>query len=1000
MITRFLSLGNIMVVSSAVRRGAYWHLLEAYNHCSAYSRHIEAVLHGVSQRMGLTALSVLFEAYASQLAYSIRLVEGDILRFPPRLLGYRNRKECAEATFRAFTPTNILNEGQALFEAHCRVVQKSITEGIRDCFGDIIGYQIVLWTDEPRGKNLESLLQQSTYNDEDLNSSLTQNVDAIVESILRTLGDRVLPKGAIDVVDTLQDIDNALQVIDKTGQCALSFRALTRYRKLDDFEAHAPNLPAFPAETVLQALGWLEARVPDTDVRAITYHVLHGLFADIQHSPLVNEQLRLINAMSLWISIHNQEFDDATLLHTVIHGATSLLEQSDLARSAQSILEWAFVHYRKTKAKDVRDPRFPDVLIRICCLAHDYASNSRDRPVAEMGQDLLRWIDDQALALSQVGALRNQITRALPAWPHPPSPQLAELYETITSETLSAVLSDHRIASNKFRLVRRLRDHAPLEKDDDDQFAKADFWRLKECIPSIDQLQYGDIDAFAALLVMHKGRISSFGAEQHNTSSIRSKHIRGMRKKTVSAEDPATAARGAIVFALLTMLEGPIASQVHVAYHTLRLITSVFASSDAIQSHVWPAEYRMELQYLKTYRRPPKTRPARDLLELLASENYLGSASDFPKWIASITVLISDILSVEDAFYAQLSSILQTDEDLAGQILPVLVHTVLQAERSRDYVPDLSSRTLLSNYFTSILTSDRASVPCLRSIVDIVLHLRHFSPHSPDALAYDKWLDIDFTLLARNAIACGAYTTALLFLELASEYGDSTPHDESAEQILYEIYSHIDEPDGFYGIKTKDLHQFLIKRFHHEKQWEKAFRFHGAALEAGSIRAGEAEGLLKAFHSFGFNHLAIDTLQTSSVAANGSSSSSAMNYRLGWRTETWDLPDLDERAPGASLYLALRAIYRERDSHVIDNIVRRTLFEEMGRLRTLGSENFAEIREITQEIMCLSQIAQWRHSSMQGRLALKNTSIGQWDEFVRIDRDFEYVPKNLLSACI
>ncbi len=44
-----------------------------------------------------------------------------------------------------------------------------------------------------------------------------------------------------------------------------------------------------------------------------------------------------------------------------------------------------------------------------------------------------------------------------------------------------------------------------------------------------------------------------------------------------------------------------------------------------------------------------------------------------------------------------------------------------------------------------------------------------------------------------------------------------------------------------------------------------------------------------------------------------------MAYQLGWRAETWDLPEAkEERYPGASLYLALRDVHRERDQKVTD----------------------------------------------------------------------------------
>jgi ataxia telangiectasia mutated family protein len=276
--------------------------------------------------------------------------------------------------------------------------------------------------------------------------------------------------------------------------------------------------------------------------------------------------------------------------------------------------------------------------------------------------------------------------------------------------------------------------------------------------------------------------------------------------------------------------------------------------------------------------------------------------------------------------------------------------------------------------------------------MDIILHLRHFRcPNNPDALSHDKWLDIDFTLLARNAINCGAYTTALLFLELAAEYqGPAAVNDVSAEQIMFDIYSHIDEPDGFYGIKTKDLGSFLIKRFHHEKQWDKAFRFHGAALEAGTAASVEAEGLVEAFHFFGFNRLAIDTLHSSNFETGPTSRMAGLSYRSGWRTGTWDLPDQSQPLDSdANLYAALRAIHRERDPHTIDTIIRRAFAAEMGRLRILGAENLAEIREVNRNLMCISQVTQWRCPSIQQRLRQRQGDPNKWTEFIEIEPGFE-----------
>lgn len=996
MLTRMLSLGNVMIVSSAVRRAPYFHLLEGVFYNPHFVHHIEAVLNGVSERMGLTALSELFEAYASQIAFSVRQADNDILSMPPHLLGYRGRRECAEATFRSFTPANIMGggpspeavaHGQKLFSAHCKTIQISPAEGIRDCFGDIVGYQIVFWSDgelSNPGGSLQSLKQQikartmPLYEQDGSDELLRNNVDGIVAAILRTHGDQDF---------TIEgEIVQALRFAGKSEVIIQNFIDLTYFRKLDDVELHRPNLPTYSTLTILHALNWLNQLVQESNSCATTYHVLHQLFADVQNTPLINEQIRLLNGITIWVAVHHEHFQDLTLLRTLIHGSVSLLSQPDLARAAQSILHWAFRLYRRLEKTD---NRLSDALIRICCCAHEYTLKADDHDIVDMGVGLLRWIDDQVFEICNIPAIRKQVVRALLAWPHQVSPKLAQISDELTFDSLSAALGDVRNSPNIFRLARRISSLAARGVYNGEKFSRTDFWRLKECIPAVEQLQKEDVDAFTDLLVLHKGRIQSFSTEEPISQSLRARHRRGNRKKGSQISGDDTPPQRVIVQSLLAMLDGSTSTQVHVAYETLRFTMSL-PSSDMFQVQFGLSDYRVELEYLQTYPRTPKSRPSRDLSELKAPTFDLGTTSSFPSWIADITTLLSDMLVPMDSFFAQITAVLRADIEFAEQVLPVLIHTLLQAELSRPKPPELSSRTLLSTYFTSILKSGSSNVSCLRCIVDVVLHLRNFHPtNNNDALAHEKWLDIDFTLLSRNAVTCGAYTTALLFLELASEHRGSEPEDATSEQILFEIYSHIDEPDGFYGIKTTDLRQFLIKRFHHEDQWEKAFRFHGAALEASRANTNDAEGLLRAFHAFGFDHLAIDTMQGSHIGIESNANSSDMSYRLGWRTETWDLPDQqDDGNSDASLYLALRAIYRERDPPAIDAILRHALFKEVARLRALGSENMAEIRQVAQNLMCLNQINRWRGVEIQKRLEAKHIELCEWVHFFDVDPGF------------
>lgn len=971
-----------MVISSAVRRGAYWHLLETCAYTSIYNRHIEAMLLAIAQRLGLDSLANFSEVFANHLAYSIQTTrqpgeanDVDLLNLPPRLLGYDNKKECAEALFKYFTPINITFGDSEAYEKHAKAVQKSSYDGIRECLGTIVGYHVAgqLSTHQDLSSreveaNVGVLLGIEV---ESLRPMITQHVDAIAVSMLRVLGDQNGPN--------LVSVRIALQ--ERSSASVDVLNALSKYRQQENLKLHESVPPHYDVDTILKALDWLYPYLPDHDTKSTTYHVLHELFSEIHRSPLVNEQIRMIDALSLWISLHHKDFSDITLLHTLVHGMASLLSQLDLVRSSQSMLEWAFGRY--VNVKD-HDPRLADVLIQIACLAHDYRANDLDH---ELGAELEQWIDKQTVLLSKSNEARPQILNALLAWPHQLPPRLSQLEVTRSVHQTSAVLADHTICMNKFRLVRRLRDDALREGYPSPQWAKLDFWRLKEYMPVVNQLQLEDADAFACLLILNKGFIDTYCHDQP-TSTSRTRLRRGVKRGGAKkGKDPWDDPRESTVLSLLIMLEESSIARAHTAYETLRLIMSVPAHRVTAPT-MWPSTYRRELAFLEHFPRIPRP-AAQKSLKNLSTELYRTASANFPRWIALVTTLFADVLSGQDEFWAQLKPILKKDTPFAEETLPYLVQTLLvnEPKTSRDNIT--APRVVLSQYFSIILESPETNVFCLRSIVDVVLHMRNCTPlisDTLDKLAYDKWLSIDYTLLAKSAIQCGAYTTALLFLELAKEYYSPDALDAAViENALYEIYSHIDEPDGFYGVQTQDLHKFLLKRFHHEGQWEKAFRFHGAALEVSRKQPTHTEGLLQSFHSFGFDRLAMETLSSSSDSIEAST----MSYRLGWRTETWDLPDCAPDAPGVPIYSALRAIHRERDNRRIDQTVQLSLLQSLNRLRTLGPENLAEIRDVAQDVMCLYQIVQFRGEQFQKLLCTKETNVEPWQGFIDVDPAFE-----------
>ncbi|THH11332.1 hypothetical protein EW145_g727 [Phellinidium pouzarii] len=1006
MLTRFICLANILISSSAVRRGPYWHLLETCLHTQLYVKHIESVLSIAAKEMGLSHFSELFEAYASQIAYSIRVSQQDFFRFPPHLLGYHDRRECAEATFVAFSPANLLASphdvdelahGHGAFARHCLMINQKTADGLLKCFADIVGYQIVFWMDDHQNSDLDAMdadnrdismdvsglldvLQEkfkSLGSGEFLQSLIEQNMDGIVCAILRTSGDLDYHKDGAIV--------RALEGLYRSERSVRAFRALMKYRGQGEFEMHSPNLPSFSTSVVLSALGWLASRVDTANSSSTTYHVMQYFFSEVASSPLINEQLRLLTCLCIWISLEYVHFKNPTLLRVLMSGAAALLAQPDLSMMAQGMLDWAFIHLCETQS-DV--PHVIEVLIRISTISREFMC-SADEIIKGMGIRMKEWIETQMTMLGEVTSLRKYIAIALAAWPDELGDRLADMRGELNSEDLSTILDDPYLTSHKFKIARRLAALASNGDVEEERFAKHDFWRLKDCIPS-SNLRGEEVDAFTTLLITNSGHVRSQAIDHAYGRSIGSRHLRllmkrddkGRRNANVSIKRP-------VVNALLDMLTDQSAKVVHVAYKTLRLLAGIDLL-DSADYGSWPSEYRGDITFLNFCPTKKNIASPQTLTDLL-QPRLLDAASDYTAWISEVTLFLSGVLIGRDPFYAHLSNALCNNSEFAEQMFPVLVHTLLSHDQKQ---AGSEPRIILSDYFSKLLVQVGLDVRCHRSIINLVLHLRNFDPrNSQDVLAYNRWLNLNFMLLSRSATKCGAYTTALLFLELAVESRQIQEDDNnSSEQVLFDIYSHIDEPDGFYGIKAHDLQDFLLRRFHHERQWEKTFQFQGAGLESGDKGLKGYTGILESLHSFGFNNLAMSTLQ--SMGDNSSNSlSSDMEYRLGWRTGTWDLPDpVNCESSSCTLYVALRAIHRERDPEVIDNIVSKSLTDELQRLRDLGNENLAEIRQVTQSLMCLAQIKRWRSNFIQDSLSESSIDTNErlWVDFCSIQGQFDF----------
>lgn len=191
---------------------------------------------------------------------------------------------------------------------------------------------------------------------------------------------------------------------------------------------------------------------------------------------------------------------------------------------------------------------------------------------------------------------------------------------------------------------------------------------------------------------------------------------------------------------------------------------------------------------------------------------------------------------------------------------------------------------------------------------------------------------------------------------------------------MYEIYSNVEDPDGFYGIQTHDVKSALSRRLQHEKQSERAFGLNGAAFETGTNPQSAQSAtlsLMSNLHEMGFDHLS-SAIQTSTRASqHQGDDADALLLELAWRTGDWELPvsPTVSQTTHGGFYNCLRAVHRQRDPNAAKLQVETAIRSEIGRLGGLGLERMAQIKESTANLVCLREISMWLSEDTQRALS-------------------------------
>lgn len=984
-----------MVISSEIRRAPYADILSMSLGSGLFNNHIEQLITGVIRKIAFSSPRQLFETYAASVTLKFIEDRRDISRLAPSILGYSNRRESGSAFLRLGLPLALLDSDVEEPELWRQFRHVSVIVGIseEDALQSIFPYRAALklcstFDDDSYVSRVQpDALWQTiiTWSSSSLNglaiTGVVRHLDAILAHMLLVVGE----------IDVGPAGDLSLAIRSSIPAVADDLTILTKFQSNHEPLMHRPSAPLYGARAVLQAIAWLERHLKSTLPTPETlYHVLQRLFRSIALAPLVNEKVRGINAVCILCALYAPVYENSpALLRNVMYGMTPILAHPALYHRSQSIIHWACNVYARVAKPD---SRFPEFLVRV---ANTVAQLCREREESKhpIGAGLLEWVQDLGILIQSVPDLAGQAKSAMLLWPN--SISTLSTGNGITYRDITRTLSDDSFTSNKFRLVQRVQQLVQEKRGF--RPPQGDFWALKSCIPSDSELVNADLEAYLDVLAAQAGRVTAL-----KDSPVRRTLGQRHQSETRSSRKAAGSfmlvlPHHAIIGVLLDRMHLYAVAIRDVAYQSLRLLLS------------------LQNNHLDTWKSPPEditllaSRPI-DILfakqpqieELTTSATFVESSDNFPQWIRSTTQFMCDVLGSLDPFYAQLQPVVNADEEFAAELFPVAVHELLRRQDGGIL------RGVLSDFFCRVLKHNAASVLALQTIVETCLHLRNFqhNPIDDSAIGNNRWLNIEFPILSTAAAKCGAYTTALLFLELGRETTTSKldAYVSDQESILYDIYSHVEEPDGFYGIKGQDVARFLVRRFRHENEWDKAFRFDGAALEASPNQStpndAHSVGVVQALHASGLDHLAVSMLHN---FRQEHSSSLSTEIELAWRTDNWELPISEfDTSAGASLFCALRSIHRQGETIAVDAVIDDAIRREVGYLRDLGNESMTEIRSCLRRLLCLREVKDWSLRPVQETLASNDWSPSMVNRWGRVPPDYQlafrlFFARNLLT---
>ncbi|GMK57115.1 hypothetical protein CspeluHIS016_0309550 [Cutaneotrichosporon spelunceum] len=983
---------NTCISSAQLRSGTIFHLYEVADFAREFLVYLRPGLAAIASRLGLESVQPLFRAHANVVVVN-QLSLGQLpLALPPEVYGCDKRREvaqlCLEAVGSKILAEPHLPPNPPFFQALCHAA------GINDLQARMRYLPFAAAIAVAQTIQEIDVLEPAAINSQGLRAlrSLQQNEDLDVAEYLSRNAEMVVA-GLFTLVDLNTTSEEVLPFLESVGSRGpAASETFARLMNNDQPRAGSPPAldPAASISGVLYAHHFFKTQFKSMSKQRMVFSAVVRLFHEVHSAYLVSEQRRYLRAIALVASLYQAQFTSALVLQEFLRNVVDLLVMDDTGTIAFSMVQWGFdqlLHIRQPL------PELTNLLIKLGSASAQLRSKPHMQALAD---DLDQWVGSKSQSWHMSDAIMPSLESALVFWPQ----SWVEHFRFPDQHFLDvADLAKQPNINNTMSLSKRLVEAAQRQttQENKDNFLSATFWYLKQGLTQDKWNPDGSI-AFLDLLHMVNGEVHAPSLDTINNLTGRADIIEVARKLS---DRPHDALRVTVLQKVLQQTASDDYRLRYTAYEVLRTTMPITKGSfDALPAHL------RDLSEFLVPDTPVSCSEEPDLEALATEASWIHKSRLHERWAKDLAILLGALASTNDEFYACLQPMLSAQGNAAIVLLPFLVQAVLQRD---DQETAARRASILSDHFSQVLQLSTASLQTVEAIIQIVLHLRNFKPsYATGELSHNHWLSIDPFVLSEAAGKCGAFASSLLFLEMAKdrdEVGnqDLDISDTRVQKIMYDIYSNVEDPDGFYGIQNNNVMDSLHRRLDHEGQPLRAMGYNLAEVEATQSQATMAAPLIAALnnlHDLGFDTLAGSVMKSLKARREVQSVSDPFFLELAWRMGDWDVPVTSDVAATSAgrFYTALRAVHRERDYEVARATVNDAICAEMAHLQKIGPERMTEIKKVAANLLCLRDVERWVSLPMQQALEQDDFEGRHLSGFVQLDLSCEFKSAERLSA--